>query len=1075
MKTTNLKTYILFLFVLIIFSCENKNEDVLNGIFSDGELAEVMISSIDSISDTEAKLTYILTSAGKGRILERGICWSTLNTSPTLEDSHFSINNADTVQFRMSKLTPETIYFVRPYMVNTKGTGYGETVSFTTKTLPTLNTSSITDITATTAIAGGTITKDGGDSITVRGVCWSTTNNPSIALSTKTTDGKSKGTFISSLTNLVVGTTYYVRAYATNSIGTAYGNEITFNNNLPTVATNPITDITSITANAGGNVSNQGGSVVLSRGICWSTAPNPTIDLITKTTDGIGLGTFTSTLVNLQNGVIYYVRAYATNSIGTSYGVQQSFTTNSYATVTANTITNITSSTANTGGYIINDGGSSVIARGVCWSTSTDPTINLSTKTTDGSGVGNFSSNIAGLQPGKTYYVRAYATNTLGTAYSANATFKTVSVIPTVSTTTITSITSSTANAGGNITSDGGATITARGVCWSPSTNPTISNNKTTDGSGTGAFASSISGLTAGITYYVRAYATNSVGTSYGLQQSFTSTAISIVLPTLSTTTVNSIAPTTAVSGGNITSDGGGTIFARGVCWSTSSNPTLSNANTSDGGGTGSFTSSMTGLMAGMNYYVRAYATNSAGTAYGTQVSFTTNTIITACGAYIAPGVWKEFKCHNLGANTSLDPMTYSEGINGDLYQWGRPTDGHEKRTSATTTTLATSNTPGHSSFIIGNNDWRSTGGEDSHWSEVTKGVNDPCPAGFKVPSKVQWEDVVTNNTKGAWENGYKFGDKLFLPASGERGFSVGTLSIVGSYGYYWSSSALSVTHAFTLLIDGYNSILVGHHRAEGMSIRCIKEDAVVGSIPTLSTNTISNIASTTATSGGIITSDGGASVTARGVCWSSSTSQPTISNSKTSDGSGLGSFTSSITGLTAGTTYYVRAYATNSAGTAYGMQRSFTTTTSLSGKTPGTLTIKTTVTYSSPYFYVVWIKNSAGAFLRTLTMYGNTSNYFSDLVNWYSESSLNKVNATTGATKSSAGIQTATWNAQNQANSAVVDDGVYTVSIEMTSESYATNSKYITTTFTKGPVAQTVNPANLSPMSTVSVQWMPQ
>lgn len=94
--------------------------------------------------------------------------------------------------------------------------------------------------------------------------------------------------------------------------------------------------------------------------------------------------------------------------------------------------------------------------------------------------------------------------------------------IPVLSTTAITDITQTTAKSGGNITSDGGATVTVRGVCWSTNQTPTISDNKTTDGTGAGNFVSSISGLTANTTYYVRAYATNSNGTAYGSAMSFT-------------------------------------------------------------------------------------------------------------------------------------------------------------------------------------------------------------------------------------------------------------------------------------------------------------------------------------------------------------------------------------------------------------------------------------------------------------------------------------------------------------------------------------------------------------------------
>jgi hypothetical protein len=95
-------------------------------------------------------------------------------------------------------------------------------------------------------------------------------------------------------------------------------------------------------------------------------------------------------------------------------------------------------------------------------------------------------------------------------------------ILPVITTTTISAIASTTATSGGDITSDGGAAVTARGVCWNTSPGPTISNNKTTDGIGKGSFASSITGLTASTAYYIRSYATNSVGTAYGNELTLT-------------------------------------------------------------------------------------------------------------------------------------------------------------------------------------------------------------------------------------------------------------------------------------------------------------------------------------------------------------------------------------------------------------------------------------------------------------------------------------------------------------------------------------------------------------------------
>jgi hypothetical protein len=129
------------------------------------------------------------------------------------------------------------------------------------------------------------------------------------------------------------------------------------------------------------------------------------------------------------------------------------------------------------------------------------------------------------LTPGTTYHVRAYATNSVGTSYGDDSTFTTLTT-PTVTTATVTSITSTTASGGGEVTSDGGAAVTARGVCWSTSADPTIADSYTTDGTGTGSFTSSLTSLTTGTTYHVRAYATNSVGTSYGDDSTFTTVQV---------------------------------------------------------------------------------------------------------------------------------------------------------------------------------------------------------------------------------------------------------------------------------------------------------------------------------------------------------------------------------------------------------------------------------------------------------------------------------------------------------------------------------------------------------------------
>lgn len=299
--------------------------------------------------------------------------------------------------------------------------------------------------------------------------------------------------------------------------------------------------------------------------------------------------------------------------------------TKSVAILTTTEISEITQSSAVSGGDITDDGGTTVTTRGVCWSTNETPTIDDS-KSTNGSGIGSFTADISSLAAGITYYVRAYAINSEGVGYGNTISFKTLEPIdlPTLTTTDVTEIRRTTAVSGGNITDDGGVAVTARGVVWSKAEAPTIADNKTENGEGKGSFISNITDLDPNTTYHIRAYATNSEGTSYGNALSFKT----LDLPTLTTTEVTEITETTAVSGGDITDDGGVAVTARGIVWSKEEGPTIEDNKTEDGEGKGSFISNITDLEPNTTYYIRAYATNSEGTGYGSQVNFTTKDMV---------------------------------------------------------------------------------------------------------------------------------------------------------------------------------------------------------------------------------------------------------------------------------------------------------------------------------------------------------------------------------------------------------------------------------------------------------------
>ena len=408
-------------------------------------------------------------------------------------------------------------------------------------------------------------------------------------------------------------------------------------------STNMAGSVTSSTAICGGSVTSTRGASVTERGICWSTNQNPSISSNEGREElGSGTGSFSHTITGLTASNTYYVRAYALNSEGTpTYGNQIDFTTepeatNPLLTVTTNSITNPTQTTAVGSGNVTSSGGATVAERGICWSTNQNPSISSNEgKEELGSGTGSFSHTITGLTASTTYYVRAYALNSEGTpTYGDQIDFTTepeaTNPVLTVTTNSITNPTQTTAVGSGNVASAGGATVTERGICWSTNQNPSISSNEGKEelGSGTGSFSHTITGLTASTTYYVRAYALNSEGTpTYGNQIDFITEDENVInKPTVLTNAIINITQTTAVSGGNVSDDGGANVTARGICWSTSPEPTLQNTNliAQNGPGTGNFQSTLTNLTPDTQYYVRAYASNSEGTAYGTSLSFFT-------------------------------------------------------------------------------------------------------------------------------------------------------------------------------------------------------------------------------------------------------------------------------------------------------------------------------------------------------------------------------------------------------------------------------------------------------------------
>ncbi len=589
---------------------------------------------VTEVTLTSAHCSSTISADSGFAVTQRGFCWDTVAEFTLQHCMDTTVDGSGLGAFSrvIEGLHEGYQYRVKSYAINARGISYGESQSFATIsiTLPMVSTKVVSAISATWAVSGGNVTGDGHGTVSARGICWGYDADPTLENSLgNTVSGSGLGNFVDTLTGLTENTMYYVRAYATNEKGTAYGlstplttSEIT----SPTVGTSAMTNLTMYSAQGGGNVTSDGGGTVTERGLCWSTSEYPTYDGL-HTSDGEGTGIFISTLTGLTPTTNYFARAYAINEKGISYGNQVAFTTLSdvvVPVVTTQSITSISQTTAMGGGNVTSDGGGSVTARGVCWSTSPNPTL-AGEHTDDGTGTGSYTSDMTGLVSNTTYYVRAYATNEIGTGYGQTEVFTTITdpVLPVVTTREVTDITQTTANSGGNVTSDGGAPVTARGVCWSTQQNPDLGDEHTTDGSGTGEFTSLITGLTPNTFYYVRAYATNSVGTSYGNQQVMMTSDVP-TLPTVSTSAAINITETGATTGGTVHADGGSTVTGRGVCYSTTANPTLANSFTTNGSGLGAFVSILTGLDPNTRYYVRAWATNDVGTAYGEEITFIT-------------------------------------------------------------------------------------------------------------------------------------------------------------------------------------------------------------------------------------------------------------------------------------------------------------------------------------------------------------------------------------------------------------------------------------------------------------------
>lgn len=393
--------------------------------------------------------------------------------------------------------------------------------------------------------------------------------------------------------------------------------------------------------------------------------------------------------------------------------------------------------------------------------------------------------------------------------------------LPSLITAEINQVTNIAANCRVEITSKGTYEIIRQGACWSTKPSPTISDNIMKDDSDLTTFSVTLTNLLPNTKYYVRAYATNALGTGYGNEIEFQTTGNT---PVLSITQIGEKTFNSIKCGGNITSDGGDVIVARGVCWAENPQPSIKDNKTENGNGTGLFTSEINNLKSNTTYYIRAYATNSVGTTYSDVLSFTLwlniqdqpikdidgNTYHTI---RIGDQIWTQenLRVKKLGDGTSLTPLTnQSDWIN--------------------------KSAPGY--YINVTNE--AFGYIYNGYAISTN--NSICPKGWHVPTESEWEALINylggSSVAGGRmkESSNQYWTSPNVGANNSSGFTALPNGYIGSDGtshdqlqdasFMIATFDYSGNPKFAIIENNFTSVFIEGTSAKvsGASIRCIKD-----------------------------------------------------------------------------------------------------------------------------------------------------------------------------------------------------------------------------------------------------------
>lgn len=816
-----------------------------------------------------------------------------------------------------------------------------------------LNTLDATEITSSSATLNGEITDAGVPAYTERGFVYSLNSMPTFdnMIARLTSPVTEDAAYSYVLKGLALGEKYYVRAYAINSIGTAYSsNEI----NFTTVASSPeltVQDVTDMSvsktsATFNGTVVKSGDPAYFERGFVYSTDSNPTVSNTKVKANGTGEGIFSANASGLTLNQRYYVRTYAISKIKDSeqefYSKEQvAFiisTTAPQVSIQAVSNLNVNAATATLNGTVVNAGDPAYIERGFVYGTTSNPTTEDTKIKANGSGEGIFSANISGLQLNQQYYVRAYATSKVGddvqTVYSTeqvNFTLSSTAPAVTVQEVTNLNVSAGTATFNGTVTNTGTPAYTERGFVYGTTRNPTVSDTKlVASGTGEGTYSLNVSNIELNKTYYVRAYAIGTSGTVYSSQDvSFSLTTDAPSISVQAVTNLN-VSAGTATLNGKVISAGNPAYIERGFVYATVDNPTVDDTKVKNSGtDVGTFTANISGLRLNQTYYVRTYAIYKVGETRqivysSTQESFTLTPT--------APSVSVE----NV---TNLNVTAGTATFNGTITNVGTPAYtergfvyGATRNPTISDTKLIASGTgAGKFSLNVSNLELNKTYYVRTYVVGTTGTVYSSSDVNFILSTtapqvSIQAATNVSITDGSATLNGTI--TNAGEPPYSERGFVYGLYSnptladehiaVAGS------GTGVFRTNVTGLLLDRTYYARAYATSVSGTIYSSETKISTMAILPEVTTLEVidANVSAGAATFRGTIEFAGEPGYTERGFVYSTM-HEPTIYDNKiVVNGAGvIGSFSTYATGLPI-TEYYVRAYAINRGGTVYGEEQ---------------------------------------------------------------------------------------------------------------------------------------------------------